>query len=366
MKKFALLIAAISIPISTLLFARPVSAQIDTTRDCDSVAIITCGSMTVSELQTDAKKGDVPTVFANFGIAQNELNGFVDGVVWMDGRVTLGSKGEGRVVATNAVTAGRWNDPTSDMTRIPNTDRAYRMSTSHFVDDGQIAFIRIINGKFDFAVIKTCGNPVTAKPVVVETTPPNLTVAKDVRTLSNTNWGQSVTVKPGESVAYRVVATNAGKTTLQNVSFRDVLPQGITFNMGDGHARLNGQYISNNLADGMNIGSLAPGQKFELEYAVDTSASETRKEACNTGLTNRAYVKATDLPERSDTAVVKICAPIVTTTVTKAPVETPVKQASVTPQKLVDTGPGAIIGAIASAITGGAIAYRLVWLRRFN
>jgi uncharacterized repeat protein (TIGR01451 family) len=454
MRKLALLLLALVLPVSLILFARPVSAAIDTTRDCDTVAIIKCGSMTVSELQGDVKQGDVPTVYANFGINQNQLNGFVDGVVWKDGRVTLGTKGQGQLVATNAVTAGRWNNPTSDMTKIPNTDRAYRMSTSHFVDDGQIAFIKMVNGKFIFAVIKTCGNPVTAKPVV--SSPPNLTVTKDVRTIKNTNWAQSVTVKPGENIAYRVIGTNTGKTTLENVSFRDVLPQGITFNMSDGHARLNGQYITNNLADGMNIGSLAPGQKFELEYAADTSASEARKEACSTGLTNRAFVKATGLTERSDTAVVKICAPVVatpiyscdllkgntdsnrtfgitsvSTTAKNGPVlnrivfdwgdgqstekkpnevtgtvhqysqdgtytirattyftlngtevadtsnsctnqvtfkenKPPVVTTPTTPGKLVDTGPGTIIGAIASAITGGMLAYRFIWLRRFN
>jgi uncharacterized repeat protein (TIGR01451 family) len=453
MRKIALLLMVLVLPVSLVLAARPVSAAIDTTRDCDTVAIIKCGSMSASELRDDAKAGDVPRVFANFGISQSELNGFVDGVVWKDGRVTLGTRGGGKLVATNAVTAGRWNNPTSDMTRIPNTDRAYRMSTSHFVDDGQIAFIKIVNGKFQFAVIKTCGNPVNAKPVV--TTPPNLTVAKDVRTRTNPNYGQSVTVKPGDDIAYRVIGTNTGKTTLQNVTFRDVLPSGITFNMGPSHAKLNGNFITNNLNDGMTIGNLAPGQKFVLEYAADTSATETRKEACSTGLTNRAYVKAKDLPERSDTAVVKICSPVqavpmyscdllkgttgsnrsfgisaVNTTAKNGPVLTrfvfdwgdgtktekksnevtgtvhqyaqdgtyniratafftlngsevsatsdactnqvtfkenqPPVVTTPTPGKLVDTGPGAIIGAIASAITGGMIAYRFVWLRRFN
>lgn len=367
MRKITLLLLALILPVSLIAFAQPVLASIDTTRDCDTVAIIKCGSMSVSELQGDAKQGDVPKVYANFGISHSELNGFVDGVVWKDGRVTLGTRGEGKLVATNAVTAGRWNNPTSDMKRIPDTDRAYRMSTSHFVDDGQIAFIKIVNGKFSFAVIKTCGNPVIAKavaPAPVEH--PNLTVAKDVRAIPNPNWGQTVTVKPGDIVAYRVIGTNTGNTTLQNVTFRDVLPQGITFNNGFGHARLNGQYITNNLADGMTIGSLAPGQKFELEYAANTSLTETRSEACSTGLMNRAFVKATGLPERSDTAVVKVCSPVRPgTPVTPTPTP-PVVQAAAAPKTLIDTGPGSILGIIAAASAGGMIAYRLVWLRRFN
>jgi uncharacterized repeat protein (TIGR01451 family) len=367
MRKLTPLLVALILSVSLVLFARPVAAAIDTTRDCDTVAIIKCGSMTVNELQGDAKQGDVPTVYANFGISHNELNGFVDGVVWKDGRVTLGAKGQGQLVATNAVTAGRWNNPTSDMTKIPNTDRAYRMSTSHFVDDGQIAFIKMVNGKFTFAVIKTCGNPVTAKAIVPPPTEhPNLTVAKDVRTSTNSNYGQTVTVKPGEHVAYRVTGTNAGNTTLQNVTFKDVLPEGISFVMTDGHAKLNGQFITNNLADGMTVSTLKPGEKFVLEYEVTTSSTENRPEACSTGLINRASVVATGLPERSDTAIVKVCASVTTTTVITTPV-TPVAQVTpVTPQKLIDTGPGNIIGAIVSAITGGMLAFRFVWLRRFT
>lgn len=349
------------LPVSLLLVAQPVSAAIDTTRDCDTVAIIKCGSMSVSELRNDVKAGDVPRVYANFGINQNELNGFVDGVVWKDGRVTLGTRGGGKLVATNAVTAGRWNNSTADMTRIPNTDRAYRMSTRHFTDDGQVAFIKMVNGRFQFAVIKTCGNPVTAKPVTTAT-PPNMTLTKDVRTRTNLNWGQTVTVTPGDRVIYRVVGTNTGKTALENVTFRDVLPSGISFHMGPNHAQLNGQIITNNLADGMSIGTIKPGQKFELLYEVTTSPTEKRKEACSIGLTNRAFVKASSLPERSDTAVVKVCAPVITTATQPRKPEVP----PVTPAKLVDTGPGIVAGAMISTVAGGILAYRLVWLHRFH
>jgi PKD repeat protein len=143
------------------------AATIDNSRDCDSVAIIRCGAFSEAELRTDAAKGDVPKVFSAFGISQSELNGFVSGVVWEDGHVTVGDK----TVATGAMTAGRWNNPTSDMVRIAGTERAYKMSTSHFVTDGQTAFVKMVNGQFQFAVIKTCGNPVSAKPVAKPPTP---------------------------------------------------------------------------------------------------------------------------------------------------------------------------------------------------
>lgn len=166
MKKFllGLLFSVLTLGGAFIAHQTFAAEQIDNTPDCDTVAIVRCGSMTESAVRSNATKGDVSKVYAAFGISQSELNGsFVSGVVWKDGRVTLGS----RTVATGATTAGRWNNPKSGMTRIAGTDRAYKMSTSHFVTSGQTAWLKFdANGKFLFAIIKSCGNPVVAKPVV--------------------------------------------------------------------------------------------------------------------------------------------------------------------------------------------------------
>jgi PKD repeat protein len=148
--------------------------QIDNTPDCDTVAIVRCGSMTESAVRANYTKGDVATVYGAFGIRQSHLSGsFVSGVVWKDGRVTVGNT----TVATGAVTAGRWNNPASDMKRIAGTDRAYVMSPKHFVTSGQTAWLKFdANGKFLFAIIKSCGNPVTAKAITPKFTCDQLTV----------------------------------------------------------------------------------------------------------------------------------------------------------------------------------------------
>ena len=158
---FGLFVIASSVLALNGFSSNTLAAAIDNDPDCDTVAIIKCGAFSESELRGDAAKGDVPKVMSAFGISPSELNGFVSGIVWKDGRVTVGDK----TVATGATTAGRWNNPTSDMARIAGTDRAYKMSTSHFVTDGQTAFVKMVNGQFSFAVIKSCGNPVTAKPM---------------------------------------------------------------------------------------------------------------------------------------------------------------------------------------------------------
>lgn len=159
-KRFKTLLITFAVTLSTLFslgLTTTVSAAVDNTPDCDNVAIIRCGVFSEKAMREKAAEGDVPRVFAAFGIKQSELKGeFVDGIVWRDGRVTV----DGKTVATGAMTAGR----NYGGTPIPNTDNAGKYSTSKFVTEGQTAFVKMIDGKFSFAVIKSCGNPVTATP----------------------------------------------------------------------------------------------------------------------------------------------------------------------------------------------------------
>lgn len=161
-------IAAAIIGIGSLLISYiggPTRAAVDNSPDCDTVAIMYCGAFSESQFHSkwnnDSKYRDHAAVFAAFGINKAEVTGMTDGVVWKDGRVTLA---DGTLVATNATTAGRWNNPTSDMSKIAGTSRAYKMSTRHFVTEGQTAMIKMVDGQFKFAVIKSCGNPVVATP----------------------------------------------------------------------------------------------------------------------------------------------------------------------------------------------------------
>lgn len=171
MNKLRLYIASLGILLSGALavnaLGKTAYAVVDNDPDCDNVAIIRCGAFSVGGLREKASQGDVPRVFNAFGIQQSELNGFVDGIVWRDGRVTV----DGKTVATGAMTAGR----NFGGTPIPGTN-AGKYPTSKFVTEGQTAFVKMVNGKFEFAVIKACGNPVTATPKV--TPPPE---PKDIR-----------------------------------------------------------------------------------------------------------------------------------------------------------------------------------------
>ena len=141
-------------------------AVVDDTPDCDDgVAIINCGTgKTTDEMRARYDKnatGDLPKIFGAFGISRADLNGtFQSGVVWRNGNVTI----DGKVVATGAITAGR----NFGGTPIAGTN-AGKYPTSKFATEGQTAWVKMINGKFSFAVLKSCGNPISATPKIPQT-----------------------------------------------------------------------------------------------------------------------------------------------------------------------------------------------------
>ena len=201
-KRFAKYLATFGIALSAVLslgLCSSASAVVDNTPDCDDVAIIRCGAFSVDAMRTKAAQGDVPKIFNAMGISQQDLKGeFVNGIVWRDGRVTVGDK----TVATGAMTAGR----NFGGTPIPGTN-AGKYPTSKFVTEGQTAFVKMVNGQFKFAVIKACGNPVTATPKPPEEKPEfkcvRLTAEKITRT----------------KVRFTAEATATGGATIEKYEF---------------------------------------------------------------------------------------------------------------------------------------------------
>ncbi len=213
---------------------------VDTTRDCDKYAVIHCGTMSPNELRTEydslntskangstTKQADIPKIFSALGVSRAELNGaFESGVVHRNGDVTVG----GKVVARNAKTAARnlgGNAIAGTSAGIVDTSR---------MGSAQAAMVKMVDGKFKFAVMTPCGNPVTATPV----TPPSAKCeALNVNKISRNEFSfgghasvaggakiQSYTFtvtdkKTGKVVATKVIKTdslkaNSGKMTFAN------------------------------------------------------------------------------------------------------------------------------------------------------
>jgi uncharacterized repeat protein (TIGR01451 family) len=141
---------------------------VDGSRDCDQYAVIRCGALSQSELKAEydsnntaksngstAAQNDIKKVFSAMGISRSDLNLTAkNGVVYKDGTVKVGSE----VVATGAQMAARGLGGS----QIAGTS-AQRVSVSA-MSDAQTAMVFYKNGKFAFAVMKPCGNPVKATP----------------------------------------------------------------------------------------------------------------------------------------------------------------------------------------------------------
>ena len=72
-----------------------------------------------------------------------------------------------------------------------------------------------------------------ATPTVITVNRPTLTVTKTVST-DGVTFGATANQAPGQAVFYKIVATNGGATSAQNVAFTDVLPAYLTYVAGSG------------------------------------------------------------------------------------------------------------------------------------
>jgi len=158
----------------SLMTAQASASTFDSARDCDSNAVMYCGAMSTEELKEkyDAKKS-VRVIFSHFGITAEDVNAMkesaVAGKVYKDGRVTV----DGKVVARNAVTAGRKNIGASDKVSKDGVTFYTRTPSVSFASNSLDAFV-VLNdkGEFKHAVLASCGNPVKANNTVEPTEQP--------------------------------------------------------------------------------------------------------------------------------------------------------------------------------------------------
>lgn len=285
----------VGLGVNTYLNAAP---QVDNTPDCDNVAIMYCGAFTESQFKqkwnSDGRYGDHDKVFGAFGIQRDDVNGMVDGIVWRDGRVTVGNQ----TVATGATTAAR----NYGGTRIPGTQNAAKVSTNIFVTEGQTAMVKIVDGQFKFAVIKSCGNPVTATP-----TPPPKPPVKDIQvcdlatrqviTIKEDQFDESkhsknledckpkpqpvaectgltATISNRNQVALRATATTSGGATVQGYDFR----------INAGERTVFERTVTTGDLEATTDATLEPGD-YTATVTVKTSVGDKAGEACTKAFT---------------------------------------------------------------------------------
>jgi LPXTG-motif cell wall-anchored protein len=134
--------------------------------DCDDNAVIKCGADSTQELiQKYNNQADVRAIFDSFGISPAEVarigSTAVAGIVNRDNQVVV----NGEVVATGAMTAGRQNMSGSTAISAGGTTFYKRPPSVSFQTQRLKAFVVMTgDGRFAFAILGSCGNPVIATP----------------------------------------------------------------------------------------------------------------------------------------------------------------------------------------------------------
>lgn len=145
-------------------------------RDNDANAVIRNGAASTEELlQKYNNQPDVRALFEHFGITSETMSRIgstaVAGIVNENNQILV----DGKVVATGAMTAGRQNMSGSTAISAGGTTFYKRPPSVSFQTKRLKAFVVMTkNDRFVFAILGSCGNPVTATPKPPETpkTPP--------------------------------------------------------------------------------------------------------------------------------------------------------------------------------------------------
>lgn len=345
--------------------------------DCDDNAVIRCGVSDETSLQQKcaANVGNTQGIFQAFGISNcsSALSGLVIGQVTSDNKVYVKNASGGfDLVATDAITAGRQRMAASD-TPIAGGAAYQRPPSESFVSSPLTALLKMDGGKFLYAVIMSCGNPVNATPVAPPPQqpqqpppqqpppppPPSYEIVKRDRLSGQTVWVENVVAKPNDHVQFRLDVKDTGQTGLDNVVIKDALPDGLSYVAGslvvDGVT-----YNDDVTTTGFTIPHMAAGQTVTMVF----EAIAKDVDACNNSyLTNTGTMQPPNLPPKSDKATVQICKP---SQPPPPPPQPPAQTISVTKTVVMpSTGPGSMLTVFGATTVGGAMLYqlRLRWRR---
>jgi hypothetical protein len=166
----AYLLMPVFILISMLLMPFSVNAlSLTSERDCNPNAVIRCGAISTNELISKYNnQPSVQAIYSNFSISRDDINAMgttaVTGTVTSDGKVIV----SGNVVANNAITAGRQNIAGSQAVTQNGVTFYKRPPSVSFKSSSLSSFVVMNSGRFDFAIIASCGNPVSATATAVK------------------------------------------------------------------------------------------------------------------------------------------------------------------------------------------------------
>jgi hypothetical protein len=144
--------------------------------NCDANSVMWCGASSVNDISSKYNNGDghnsaasIHDIYSFYGISASDISSMnsngtsvVAGSVDINGNVYDGS---GNKVATGAITGGREDIAGSIKEDVNGTIFYERPPSVSFAVSKLPAYIVMANGKFDFAILASCGNPIKATPV---------------------------------------------------------------------------------------------------------------------------------------------------------------------------------------------------------
>ena len=190
--------------------------------DCDNNAIIRCGShSTAALINAYSSDGYVQKVYAAFGVSRADMMALpgndVAGVVNSNGTVQV----NGKTVATGAVTGGRQNIAGSTKVNSGGITFYKRPPSVSFQQSSLPAFVSMKNGTFQFAVIASCGNAVSAKP----TAPPQKAAVAPAKPVSKPQHQQpQKPTKPAPTQVQSQKQSQSQSVEVNNTNTQTVQP----------------------------------------------------------------------------------------------------------------------------------------------
>ena len=262
------------------------------------------------------------------------------------------------------------------------------LSTSLFTNTGTFIGLNNLNGlilgcdEYSGQVvyrIKTL-TPVTPTPTPEpepEPEPiPGYDVSKKVRVDGSNDWQDSVTIKPGDTVEYKLTFKNTGNTLEKEVKLFDILDTGNGMEYVEGSLSVTRSVEGDSTSggaiapiepdvaffteDGMLIGDVRAGETITATYKVKFTGENNEKCKIST-LYNNARVSGK--VEGSDVTVVRDSAEVKVDR-TSEDCSTPTPTPTPTPSELPDTGPLEIVMAIVVVLGIGGGAYYLYRTRK--
>ena len=239
-----------------------------------------------SKQQLKNKFDNAYHVFTRYGIKKADIDSLKDGVVHKSGNIYVGSQ----KVATGAKSTGRDEGKScSHKVNIPNSKPVWEGTTQcRFASSTSklAAFVKLDkDGRFQYAIIKECGNPTTGTPTKPKPKPP----VPSIKINKSVNKGNPLL---GEQFTYTFTAKNTGETALKNVTITDPAPKGgngvqlIEFLPSETAKGQKGLTVTKNKVT-VNVGNLAKNastQTYSIKAKfIKESNNYIKNQVCVTG-----------------------------------------------------------------------------------